>query len=93
VTAATSGEDVQADDHRSPVGRFGPTLPDHPVGKPCVICGEPILAGQVPSLISLAPADAEEAQKQQAGRAYNAVAGIAHESCAWPSVCSGGDAR
>lgn len=72
-------------DHRSTPGRFGPLAVDHPsVDKPCVVCGTRLLAGDVPTLISLAPADVDEARKHAAGKPYNAVAGIAHQDCAWP---------
>lgn len=70
---------------RSPIGRFGPLREDHPsVGDLCPACHQPMLVGDVPSLVDLAPADAEEAAKQRAGAAYNAVAAVVHERCAWP---------
>ena len=73
------------DDSRSPVDRFGPLGADHPsVGIPCVVCKIALEQGDIPSLISLAPADEEEAEKQRQGRAFNAVAGISHQDCAWP---------
>lgn len=74
-------------DRLSPKGRFGPTPADHPsIGDPCHLCGEAIEEGQVPSLVMLGPADEEEAAKAEAGRAYNAVAAVAHETCAYPEA-------
>ena len=72
-------------DHRSAVGRFGPLSADHyAVGRPCIICWAPLAVADVPTLISLAPADAEEAAKKAKGKPYDAIAGVAHELCAWP---------
>ncbi len=72
-------------DHRSQPGRFGPLAPDHPsVGRACIVCAEVLVAGDIPTVISLAPADAAEATKKAMGRPYTAVAGIAHQHCAWP---------
>ena len=77
--------DPHGGDHRSTPGRFGPLAVDHPsVDQPCVVCSERMLPGDVPTLISLAPADLGEALKKTAGKAYTAVAGIAHQDCAWP---------
>lgn len=72
-------------DHRSTPGRFDPLPPDNPaVGKACIVCGHKLEAGDIPTLISLAPADIHEAKKKDSGKPYSAVGGVAHQSCAWP---------
>lgn len=54
---------------------FGPKPADHPsVGKACLICKRPFEAGDYTTLVATAPADAEEAAKMRAGRAYNSLA-------------------
>lgn len=68
----------------SAAGRFGPLREDHPsVGERCPLCGRPLLAGDRPCLVALGPADEEERAKAAAGRAHNAEALVAHESCVW----------
>lgn len=68
----------------SPRGRFGPLAVDHPsVGKICPVCDRPMEAGQVPTLIPTAPASDEDRDKMEAGRAYNAIAAVVHESCVY----------
>lgn len=77
--------DPRGGDHRSSPGRFGPLRPDDPsAGRACVVCGSALLVGDIPTLISLAPANVAEALKKARGMAYDAVARISHQDCAWP---------
>lgn len=79
------GFNPRGGDHRSTPGRFGPLAVDHPsVGNPCIICGMKMEVGDIPSLISLAPDGVKEAHKKELGKPYNAIGGIAHQSCTWP---------
>lgn len=69
----------------SPPGRFPPLAPDHPlVGADCALCDEPFVAGDVPTLVSPRPADADEAAKADRGEAHTAEVDPAHERCARP---------
>jgi hypothetical protein len=71
-------------DRLSAPGRFSPLTADHPAvrdGQRCAVCGQPMLAGEVPALIEIGPADAEEARRAEAGAAYTAEADIAHDEC------------
>lgn len=61
---------------------FNPLPDDHPsVGELCALCNQPMQAGDVPTLIATGPADEEEAAKAAAGRAYTAIAAVAHWTC------------
>lgn len=72
-------------EHSSTPGRFGPLAPDSAsVGKACIVCGMKLEAGDIPTIISLAPADEAAATQKKLGKAYDAVAGVAHQSCAHP---------
>lgn len=77
--------DPKGGDHRSTVGRFNPLSPDSPgVGKACIVCGFKLEAGDIPTLISLAPADERAVRQKEAGEPYESIAGMAHQSCAYP---------
>ena len=65
-------------------GRFDPIGEDsHLLGEVCRLCQRPLEVGQRPTLIGDDPADAEEAAKKAAGRAYTAVASVVHETCVY----------
>ena len=71
-------------------GRFAPLSYGHPsIGQACVACDGPIKAGHVVALVNGAPADEDEAVRAGEGRAYTAVAELAHEGCVpkelWPA--------
>lgn len=68
----------------SPPRSFGPMAGDHPiVGAPCPACDEPIVEGDMTTLVPLGPGDSDEArQKARTGRPYNAVAIVVHYACA-----------
>lgn len=51
------------------------------VGRPCHICQKPLRVGEVPSLVSVAPADEEQAERAREGRPYNAQAALVHWDC------------
>ena len=79
---------MTGDYNRSDIGRFGPLESAHPAVRDaqlCIICRHVFEAGDVPTLIKLAPADEEEARKWFAGLAHTSVAGIAHQECAYPN--------
>lgn len=68
----------------SPKDRFAPLKPDDlNIGKECVICHKFLEEGQRPTLVSVGPATPEDAQRCQEGRAYNALAVVVHQDCAW----------
>lgn len=63
--------------------KFSPLSDGHPsIGQVCYFCDEPLKAGDVPTLVVRRPADNEEDAKARAGRAYNAIAEVAHYDCA-----------
>lgn len=64
-------------------GRFGPLTADHPsVGRICPACDKPLQVGDTPALVTIGPGDDPDARERaRQGRAYNAVAIIAHEEC------------
>jgi len=70
-------------EHASRRGRFGPLPADHPsVGTECPACKQQLKAGDVPTLVTIGPGDDPESRERaREGRAYNAVAVIAHEEC------------
>lgn len=66
----------------TPKGRFDPLPDGHSlIGADCPVCERPMRAGDIPALIEIGPADAEEQAKADAGRPYNAAGRAAHESC------------
>ena len=66
-------------------GRFGPLEDGDPnVGRVCPGCREALQVGDRPALVVIGPgADPEERQRARDGRAYNAVAIVAHEECVY----------
>lgn len=66
-------------------GRFGPLAADHPsIGEICPGCRRPLKAGDVPALVTIGPGeDSDARERAREGRAYNAVAVIAHEECVY----------
>lgn len=72
----------------TPYGRFGPASDDEVYRhSPCAICDEPIVTGQVPSLVGpLRPVSEEDSKKADQGKAHTAEAQVAHQSCAYPDI-------
>ncbi len=59
--------------------KFGPKSADHPgIGQPCKLCGIAFKEGDFTGLITVEPADEEEAQKAREGKAYTARAEEVH---------------
>jgi len=62
--------------------KFDPLKPDNPsVGEICPFCNKILEIGQCTSLVADAPANDEEKQKMENGRAYIAIAKIVHWDC------------
>jgi hypothetical protein len=64
--------------------KFGPKLPDSPsVGKKCLLCEKPYVAGDYTTLVSTGPdpADPDAVRDYLLGRAYNSRAVEIHWHC------------
>ena len=53
--------------------------------KPCAICGGRFVEGHEITLVPVEPADDEEREKMEQGKAYNAKASVVHWGC-WEAI-------
>jgi dUTP diphosphatase len=72
----------------SEIRRFGPKPADHPnVGKPCIACRLPLVAGDYTALVDLGPGPDPEQQRRAAlGLPFQAIAAEIHWTCAGGAV-------